>query len=114
MASSLYRKWSQVRLLPCSTNPAEDLFIVVKSVISDIEHCNLTVQAICTDNYPLNVSLFKLFSRDRNTLTPSVSHPNDSNRKLFLLFDFVHIIKSIRNNWHNLKDYDYTFTYPNP
>ena len=83
MASSLYRKWSQVvRLLPCSTNSAEDLFIMVKSVISDIEHCNLTVQAICTDNYPLNVSLFKLFSRDRNALTPSVSHPNDPNRKL--------------------------------
>ena len=115
MASSLYRKWSQVvRLLPCSTNSAEDLFIVVKSVMSDIEHCNLTKQAICTDNYPLNVSLFKLFSRDRNTLTPSVSHPNDPNLKLFVLFDFVHIIKSIRNNWLNLKDYDHTFTYPNP
>ena len=88
MASSLYTKWSQVvRLLPCSSNSADYLFTVVKSVISDIEHCDLTVQAICTDYYPLNVSLFKLFSSNRNTLTPSVSHPNDPNRKLFLLFD---------------------------
>ena len=70
--------------------------------------------AICTDNYPLNVCLFKLFSSDRKTLTPTVSHLNDPYRKLFLLFDFVHIIKSIRNNWLNLKDYDRTFTYPNP
>ena len=115
MASSLSKKWSQVvRLLPCSSNSANDLFTVIKSVIFDIEHCDLTVRAICTDNYPLNVSLFKLFSADKRTLTPTVSHPNDPSRKLFLLFDFVHIIKSIRNNWLNLKDYDRTFTYPNP
>ena len=87
---------------------------MVKSIISDIEDCDLTVQAICTDNYPLNVSLFKLFSSDGKTLTPTVPHPNDPNRKLFLLFDFVHILKSIRNNWLNLKDYDRTFAYPNP
>ena len=63
MTSSLYRKWSQiVRLLPCSSNSFDDLFTVIKSVISDIADCNLTVLAICTDNYPLNVSLLKLFS----------------------------------------------------
>ena len=65
MASSLYKNWSQiVRLLPCSSNSA-DVFTIVKSVISDIERCGLTVQVICKDNYPLNVSLFKLFSSDK-------------------------------------------------
>ena len=115
MASSLYRTWSQViRLIPCSSNSAGDLFTVVKSVISNIENCDLKVQAICTDNYPLNVNMFKLFSSDGKTLTPTVPHPVNQSRKLFLLFDFVHILKSIRNNWLNLKDYDHTFTYPNP
>ncbi len=48
MASSLYRKWSQiVRLLPCSSNSTEEVFAVVKSVISDIERCGVTVQVIC-------------------------------------------------------------------
>ena len=41
-------------------------------------------------------------------------HPNDPERKIFLLFDFVYIIKSIRNNWLNLNDYERTFVYPNP
>ena len=40
-------------------------------------------------------------------------HLNDPERKLFLIFDFVHIIKSIRNNWLNLKDYERAFAYPN-
>ena len=72
------------------------------------------MQVVCTDNYPLNVSFFKLFSTDNKTLTPTVIHPNDPERKLFLIFDFVHIIKSIRNNWLNLKDYERAFAYPNP
>ena len=115
MASSLCIKWSQVtRLIPCSSNSAGDLLSVVKSVISNIENCDLKVQAICTDNYPLNVNMSKLFSSDGKTLTPPVPHPVNQSRKLFLLFDFVDILKSIRNNWLNLKDYDHTFTYPNP
>ena len=31
---------------------------------------------------------------------------------LFYFFDIVHIIKSIRNNWLNLKDFKKTFIYP--
>ena len=114
MASSLYRKWSEiVRLLPCSSTSATEIYTVVKSVIGDIERCGLKVQVICTDNYPLNVNFFKLFSSDKKTLTPTAIHPIDPERKIFLIFDFVHIVKSIRNNWINLKDYEHTFSYPN-
>ena len=60
----------------------------------------------------MNVNIFKLFSPTR-TLEPIVPHPSDFNRSLCLLFDFVHIIKSIRNNWLNQKDYNRTFIYPN-
>ena len=45
-------------------------------------------------------------------ITSAVQHPTCPERKLYVLFDFVHIIKSIRNNWLNLKDYDLTFAYP--
>ena len=104
MVSSLYKRWSTIiRLIPCSTTSAEILFPTIKKAICDIELCGLKVQVLCTDNYPLNVSIFKLFSSDK-TLSPSVPHPCDSNRTLFLLFDFVHTLKSIRNNWLNLKD----------
>ena len=41
-----------------------------------------------------------------------VPHPVDSNRPLFFIFDFVHILKTIRNNWLNQTDYNRTFIYP--
>ena len=70
------------------------------------------MQVISTDNYPLNVNVFKLFSSN-GKLETSVSHSFDSNRIHFLTFDFVHILKSIRNNWLNQKDFDKTFHFPN-
>ena len=113
MVSSLSKKWSSiVRLLPCANSSAVELFPIIKAVIQDVEACDLFVQVLCTDNYPMNVNIFKLFSPDR-ILKHTVPHPIDINRSLFLLFDFVHIIKSIRNNWLNQKDYNKTFTYPN-
>ena len=113
MVSSLSKKWSQVvRLFPSNFSTAEELYPIVKSVILDIEKCNLFVELLVTDNYSLHVRLFKLFSSDQMTLTSAVPHPVSSDRKLYIPFDFVHILKSIRNNWLNLKDYDYTFKYP--
>ena len=113
MVSSLSKKWSTiVRLLPCSNSSASELFPIIKMVIEDIERCGLYVQVLCTDNYPMNVSIFKLFSPN-NTLNTIVPHIVDPNRPLFLIFDFVHIIKSIRNNWINQKDSCRSFTYPN-
>ena len=46
------------------------------------------------------------------TLEPTVPHPIDSARSLNLMFDFVHIIKTIRNNWINQKDVSHTFIFP--
>ena len=83
-----------------------------KSSILDIESCGLKVQIISTDNYSLNLNLFKLFSPSRQ-LETSVPHPSDNKRKLFVTFDFVHILKSIRNNWMNQKDFRKTFHFPN-
>ena len=111
--SSLHKKWSCIsRLLPCASISAEKIFPIIKSCIKDIEHCGLKVQVISTDNYPLNVNLFKLFSSNEK-LETNVSHPFDSNRILFLTFDFVHILKSIPNNWLNQKDFDKTSHFPN-
>ena len=112
MVSSLFRKWSTiVRLLPLGSSSAQKLFPTIQSVISDVEQCNLSVQVISTDAYLLNVNLFKLFSSD-HTLQPVVQHPVDSTRNLFLIFDFVHVLKSIRNNWLNVKNHDRILKYP--
>ena len=113
MVSSLHKKWSCIsRLLPCASISAEKIFPIIRSCIIDIEHCGLSVQVVATDNYPLNVNLFKMFSPN-NKLEIKVPHPFDEHRILFLTFDFVHILKSIRNNWLNQKDFEKTFQYPN-
>ena len=113
MVSSLSKKWSTiVRLLPCSNSSATELFPTIVNVIQDVENCGLFVRVICTDNYPMNVNIFKLFS-PTHTLEPIVPHILDSDRSLVLLFDFVHILKSIRNNWVNQKDNNRSFGYPN-
>ena len=76
MTSSIYRKWLEiVRLLSGSSNSATKIYTVVRSVIGDIKRCGLKLQVICTDNCPLNVNFFKLFSSNKKTLTPTAIHP---------------------------------------
>ena len=112
MISSLCKKWSTVvRLLPCAKSSAAQILPIFLEVIKDIESCNLQVQVVCTDNYPLNVSLFKLLSPTTN-LETCVPHPLQPCRPLYLIFDFVHIIKTIRNNWINQIDSNHTFSCP--
>ena len=70
MVSSLFKKWSTIiRLLPLGTSSATQLLSTIKSVISDVERCNLSVQVISTDAYPLNVNLFKMLSPRQYTTT---------------------------------------------
>ena len=70
MVSRLMTKFSTiVRLIPLGSSSAAALLPIVINTISDIESCNLYVDAVCTDNYPLNVSLYKLLSPNHKTLT---------------------------------------------
>ena len=63
--SSLHKKWSTiVRLVPLSTTSAKYIYPIIVQVIDNVEKCGLSVQILCTDNYPLNVCIFKLFSPD--------------------------------------------------
>jgi len=45
-------------------------------------------------------------------LKPFVQHPCAAHRKLFFLFDSVHLLKCIRNNWLGQSDVDNTFAFP--
>jgi len=45
-------------------------------------------------------------------LKPFVKHPCATHRKLFFLFDSVHLLKCIRNNWLGQSDADNMFVFP--
>ena len=55
-----------------------------KKVISDIGSCDLFVVTLITDNYPLNVRLFKLLI-NISQLEHRVPHPVDPSYHAFLL-----------------------------
>ena len=57
------------------------------------------------------MKLFKLFS-PTGKLEGKVPHPCDIQGSLFLTFDFVHILKTIRNNWLNQRSEGKLFSYP--
>ena len=76
-----------------------------------VGECGLFVQIISTYNYPLNVKLFKLFF-PIGKLESKVPHPCDIHRNLFLTFDSVHILKSVRNDWLNQQSDGILFFYP--
>jgi len=54
------------------------------------------------DNNRINRNVFAAICG--GVLQPSIVHPLDNTRQLFFLFDPVHLLKSIQNNWINQID----------
>jgi len=86
------------KLLPVNALTAQFQFDCVKQVILNIESCGGRVLSIINDNNKVNQSFFKLFDRFGDDPWV-VKSPANQSRPLFLLFDPVHILKNIRNNW---------------
>ena len=67
--------------------------------IETVESCGL----LC-DNNRINQSCFKKKISPISPDTPwIVQHPRSEDRILYLMYDEVHTLKSIRNNWINEK-----------
>ena len=62
-----------------------------------LENAGYFVICLVSDNNRVNRNMFETMCGGE--LQPCIKHPCDSERKLFLLFDTVHILKSVRNNW---------------
>ena len=78
--------------------------------VSTVTRAGYTIISIISDNNVINrKSFISLGGCDQ--LVPSMKNPvND--KTIFFLFDSVHLLKSVRNNWINLKNYLKTFTFP--
>ena len=87
------------KLIPCAALTSSFQYGIVSTLISDLEASGATVLAIVNDNNKVNQSYFELFP-GYTQYTPYVCYPFiESKRPLFLLYDTVHIMENIRNNW---------------
>lgn len=98
-----------VAMLPVKNLNSDFLFHSTLQVLSLLNHVGYEVVAIISDNNKVNVKCYKALCND-NSIKPFIVHPSDNTKIVHLLFDTVHILKNLRNNWLNEKNM--TFIYP--
>ena len=106
MVRSLDTQYIDVaHILPVKTMQADALFIFLKSIILKLESIGFEVIGIVSDNNAINKKAVSFFS-DPPELKIKYKHPNPDavNRPLYFLFDTVHLLKCIRNNWLNHRE----------
>ena len=97
-------------LVPVKNLTAPYLKDITMHIIRMVEKAGFRIVCLISDNNRVNGNMFRLLCG--GLLQPCIDHPCDNSRKLFFLFDTVHLFKCIRNNWINQKDSDQTLTFP--
>ena len=88
---------------------AQDLRSMTQEVIKTVTAAGYNIVAILSDNNVINRKMFMELS-DTKTLVPFILNPVNKIDRIHLLFNTVHLLKYIRNNWINKADE--TFVYP--
>ncbi|XP_054713596.1 uncharacterized protein LOC129223056 [Uloborus diversus] len=111
MINSVYSSYKDVAaLLPVHNSNAEELFQWTQNIIPMVQNCGYVIVAIITDNNRVNRNM--LAKQCGGTIQTSIPNRSNDGKQIFILFDTVHIIKSVRNNWINQRTYGNTFTFP--
>ena len=100
-----------VSLIPVHKMTTDDLTRMTLDVIKIVTEAGYTIVSILSDNNIVNRKMFIQLSHTDH-LVPYITNPFNSENKIFMLFDTVHLLKCIRNNWLNLKDDDRAFVFP--
>ena len=79
-----------VKMLPVWRLDANFMFEQTQLLLAHIKNAGGSTICIICDNNRVNQAFFKMF--------PLIS-PWKTNDNMFLLYDFIHILKNIRNNW---------------
>ena len=85
-----------ISITPVHNSNAVYQFAIVKDNAAIVEKCGGQIVGSITDNHKVNQNYCKLFEKKSDH---EAVHPLDDSRSWFLLFDPVHILKCIRNNW---------------
>ena len=87
-------------IIPIHKLKASFQFEEVKKAAAVIEKSGGVVVGSITDNNKVNQHYCTMFSENRGH---KAAHPLDESKEWYLLFDTVHLFKSIRNNWYSEK-----------
>lgn len=110
MSSSILSDHKDViALFPVTKLNAETLLNLTIEVLKLMNELAFEVVCMISDNHSTNRRMFELLCG--GSLKPFIPDPFNSSRLIYLLFDNVHILKCIRNNWLNRSNQ--TFTIPN-
>nr|CAH7769842.1 unnamed protein product [Callosobruchus chinensis] len=111
MLSSFYCGFKEViHICPVSKIDHTVLHSFIKTVIIGLEKIGFKIFCVITDNNAINSKAMSHFAPN-NKLSIVYPHPSNKERPLFYLFDSVHLLKCIRNNWINSKP-EQVLTYP--
>ena len=100
MMKSLHRGPSvMISVTPVYRLTADYQFEVVLDAARRVEEAGGHVLGSITDNHKVNQQFCKIFDLEDPEKTAVAKHPLDGERAWFLLFDTVHLLKCIRNNW---------------
>ena len=89
-----------VSVTPVHRLTAAFQFDIVKQAATVVEQAGGTVLGSITDNHKINQLYCKMFDRPAESECPATAtHLLDGARSWYLLFDTVHLLKCIRNNW---------------
>ena len=101
MSKCLHRGPSiMVSVTPVHKLTASFQFEMVKQAAMVVEQAGGTVLGSITDNHKINQLYCKMFDRpSESDYSATATHPLDNTRSWYLLFDTVHLLKCIRNNW---------------
>ena len=112
MLSSVFSQYKDgVHVMPTKCLKAENLFDIVKCIIIGLEKIDFQVLSIITDHNATNKKAISFFWSPPK-LFIVYPHAVMKYRPLFFLFDSVHILKCIRNNWLGQKDASKCMVFP--
>jgi hypothetical protein len=97
-------------MVPVKNLTAAYLRDCTQRVITMLESAGYLVFCLISDNNRVNRNMFTEMCG--GSLRPYVQHPCSADRKLFFLFDSVHLLKCVRNNWLGQCDSENTFLFP--
>ena len=88
-----------VALYPVRCLTGQNLLQYTQNVLKVLHQIGFRVLSLISDNNRVNRNMFETMCGGK--LKHFIPNPFDNRLKLFFLFDSVHLLKCIRNNWFN-------------